>query len=72
MSKSKDKKNNDNELLLVSGNHLSAVPVGGKVFATGKLIHRGRSSHIWNIDITTPQGQLVSTVRVVNFILKKK
>ncbi|MBS5109661.1 MAG: hotdog fold thioesterase [Phocaeicola vulgatus] len=45
---------------------------GGKVFATGKLIHRGRSSHIWNIDITTPQGQLVSTVRVVNFILKKK
>ena len=40
----------------VSGNHLSAVPVGGKVFATGKLIHRGRSSHIWNIDITTPQG----------------
>ena len=56
----------------VSGNHLSAVPVGGKVFATGKLIHRGRSSHIWNIDITTPQGQLVSTVRVVNFILKKK
>ena len=29
----------------VSGNHLSAVPVGGKVFATGKLIHRGRSSH---------------------------
>lgn len=56
----------------VSGNHLSAVPIGGKVFATGKLIHRGRSSHIWNIDITTPQGQLVSTVRVVNFILKKK
>lgn len=55
----------------VSGNHLSAVPVGGKVFATGKLIHRGRSSHIWNIDITTPQGQLVSTVRVVNFILKR-
>lgn len=55
----------------VSGNHLSAVPVGGKVFATGKLIHRGRSSHIWNIDITTPQGELVSTVRVVNFILKR-
>lgn len=55
----------------VSGNHLSAVPIGGKVFATGKLIHRGRSSHIWNIDITTPQGELVSTVRVVNFILKR-
>lgn len=56
----------------VSGNHLSAVPVGGTVLATGTLLHRGSSSHIWNIDITTPQGQLVSTVRVVNFILKKK
>ena len=56
----------------VSGNHISAVPVGGKVIAAGKLIHRGGSSHIWNIDITTPEGQLVSTVRVVNFILKKK
>ena len=56
----------------VSGNHISTVPVGGKVLATGTLIHRGGSSHIWNIDITTPQGQLVSTVRVVNFILKKK
>lgn len=56
----------------VSGNHISAVPIGGKVMATGRLVHRGRSSHIWNIDITTPDGQLVSTVRVVNFIFKKK
>lgn len=56
----------------VSGNHISLVPVGGKVIANGQLIHRGNSSHIWNIDITTPEGKLVSTIRVVNFILKKK
>lgn len=56
----------------VSGNHISTVPTGGKVIATGKLIHSGSSSHIWNIDITTPEGRLVSTVRVVNFILKRK
>jgi len=56
----------------VSGNHISSVPVGGKVIANGQLIHRGNSSHIWNIDITTPEGKLVSTIRVVNFILKKK
>lgn len=54
----------------VSGNHISTVPLGGKVIAIGKLIHRGSSSHIWNIDVTTPEGRLVSTVRVVNFILK--
>lgn len=56
----------------VSGNHISSVPVGGKVIATGQLIHRGGSSHVWNIDITTPEGQLVSTVRIVNFIVRKK
>ncbi len=56
----------------VSGNHVSTVAVGGKVMACGTLLHRGRSSHIWNIDITTPEGVLVSTVRVVNFIGKRK
>ena len=56
----------------VSGNHISAVPVGGKVIAIGKLIHRGNSSHIWNVDISTPEGRLVSTVRIVNFIFKNK
>lgn len=56
----------------VSGNHISTVPIGGKVIAQGKLIHQGRSSHIWNVDITTPEGKLVSTVRVVNFIITKK
>lgn len=56
----------------VSANHVSAVPAGGKVTACGHLIHRGGSSHVWNVDITTPEGSLVSTVRVVNFILKKK
>lgn len=56
----------------VSGNHLSTVPTGGTVVATAQLIHHGVSTHIWNVDITTPEGKLVSTARVVNFILKKK
>ncbi|WP_455674953.1 PaaI family thioesterase [Phocaeicola sp.] len=56
----------------VSGNHISTVAVGGKVLAKGELIHKGSSSHIWNVDITTPEGKLVSTVRVVNFIIAKR
>ncbi len=55
----------------VSGNHLAAVPVGGKVVAYGKLLHQGASTHVWNVNITTPEGTLVSTVRVVNFIGKR-
>ena len=67
----------------VSGNHLSAVPVGGKVFATGKLIHRGRSSHIWNIDIsqvndvymyidkTQETEETIKEIKLENFVVNK-
>ena len=56
----------------VSGNHISTVKVGNKVIANGKLIHKGSNTHIWNIDICTTTGKLVSTVRVVIYIVKKK
>ena len=33
--------------------------------------HKGRSSHVWNVDVFTSTAKLVSSVRVVNSILKK-
>ena len=56
----------------VSANHISMVPKGSHVEATGTLVHRGRTTHIWNIDITNPEGKLVSTARIVNQIVKKR
>lgn len=56
----------------ISANHLRMVPVGTTVKATGKLIHHGHTSHIWNVDITTSDGKLVSTARIVNLIIKKR
>lgn len=58
----------------VSANHVGMVKVekGAYVKATGTLIHRGRTTHIWNIDITTPEGKLVFTARIVNQIVKKR
>ena len=55
----------------VSANHLRIVPKGVSVEATGTLIHRGRTLHTWNVDITDPEGRLVSTARIVNKIIKK-
>ncbi|MCD8310379.1 MAG: hotdog fold thioesterase [Prevotellaceae bacterium] len=40
----------------VSGNHLSPVPVGGKVIARGKLVHEGKSTHVWDVEISRPKG----------------
>lgn len=56
----------------VSASHLSMVPKGESVIATGQLIHRGRTTHLWNIDITNQEGKLISTARIVNQIVKKR
>lgn len=56
----------------VSANHVRMVRTGSYVEATGRLIYRGRTSHIWNVDITDPEGRLVSTARIVNQIVKKR
>ncbi len=58
----------------VSANHVGMVKAqeGAYVIAKGTLIHRGRTSHIWNVDIVTPEGKLISTARIVNQIVKKR
>lgn len=56
----------------VSGNHVSSAHEGDTVRAVATIVHRGRSSHVWNVDVFTSTNKLVSTIRVVNSILKKK
>lgn len=56
----------------VSGNHLSSAHEGDTVRAVGTIIHKGRSSHVWNVDVFTSTDKLVSSIRVVNSVLKKK
>lgn len=56
----------------VSGSHMSSAHEGDTVRAVATIIHKGRSSHVWNVDVFTSTDKLVSSVRVVNSILKKK
>ena len=53
----------------VSGNHIAMSDTSGKVYGKGTVIHCGRSTHIWNIDIVGEDGTLISTERVENRIL---
>lgn len=55
----------------VSGNHMSSAHEGDTVRAVATIIHKGRSSHVWNVDIFTSTDKLVSSIRVVNSVLKK-
>ncbi len=55
----------------VSASHLAPVKVGEGVLVYGKaqLIHRGRKSHVWNVDIFDKNDKLISTARVTNSII---
>ena len=53
----------------VSGNHITMSDTKGKVYGKGTVLHCGRTSHIWNVDIVAEDGTLISTERVENRIL---
>lgn len=66
-----------NPLGLVCGTHLEAIhvalsPQEGKVVARATPLHTGRSTHVWNVDISDEEGKLLSTVRVTNRVLWQK
>ena len=60
----------------VRGSQISANHVGtahaGWVFAEAHILHKGKNTHVWNIDIRDEDGKLVSTCRLTNFVIKKK
>ena len=55
----------------VSGSHVKAVSEGDTVTAYGRLQHQGRMLHVWQVDIKDSAGNLISTVRVTNFIIRQ-
>jgi uncharacterized protein (TIGR00369 family) len=56
----------------VSGSHVKAVAEGDSVTAYARLLHKGTTLHVWNVDIKDSSGELISNVRVTNYIIKQK
>ncbi len=56
----------------MSANHIKAAKVGTFVYATATIIHKGRQTHVWNIDIKNEDAELISSCRLTNFIMKNK
>ena len=54
----------------LSANHVKAAKVGTYVYAAATILHKGRQTHVWNIDVKNEDGDLVSTCRLTNFIIK--
>jgi 1,4-dihydroxy-2-naphthoyl-CoA hydrolase len=66
---------NDNSKLVkgieLSINHLKSKKEG-TVFATAELIHKGRTTHLWEIRIVDEAENLISICKLTNIIIDKK
>ena len=47
----------------ISANHLKSKREG-TVFCTAKIVHQGRSIHLWEIKITDEEGKLISLCKL--------
>lgn len=55
----------------VTGNHISTVSEGF-LLANAELIHKGRTTHVWDVNIRSDKGKLISVTRVTIMIIKKR
>lgn len=44
----------------------------GLVYATAKIIHKGKSTHLWEVRVVDEENQLISICKMTNIILDKK
>lgn len=54
----------------VAANHVG-MGKGSNVHGEARIIHRGKRTHVWNIDIISEDDRLVSTVRMTNQIIER-
>lgn len=55
----------------ISANHLRSIKEG-IVFGTARIVHRGRTLHLWEIKITDEEGRLISLCKLTNMVLQIK
>jgi 1,4-dihydroxy-2-naphthoyl-CoA hydrolase len=57
--------------LQVTGNHIATM-TEGMLIARAELVHKGSSTHVWDVKLSTQAGKLISVARVTNIIIEKK
>lgn len=54
----------------ISASHIASANVGDTVIAKADLIHKGKRSHIWDVNIYSQEtGRLISSIKVTNAII---
>ena len=56
----------------VNGSHVKAVCEGDTVTAYARLISQGSTLHVWQVEIRNTDEELISSIRVTNYIIRHK
>lgn len=57
--------------LELSINHLKSKKEG-YVFATARVVHKGKTTHLWEIRVVDEDDNLISVAKLTNIVLAKK
>lgn len=55
----------------ITANHIRPAKEGSTVTGIAKIIHQGRKSHLWNIEIFDEQDKLICTSNLTMAIIEK-
>jgi uncharacterized protein (TIGR00369 family) len=66
-----DSKNQFINGIQLSINHIKSKREG-VVFATAKNIHKGKTTHLWEVTIVDENDDLISVAKMTNIVLTKK
>ncbi len=54
----------------ISASHISSARVGDRVIAKAILQHRGKRTHVWDVNVYSgTTGKLISTIKVTNAVI---
>lgn len=53
----------------VSGNHVGMSAREGNVYGKATLVHGGKTTHVWNVEIMGEDKRMISVERVTNMIV---
>lgn len=66
-----DTENEEVRGIEISANHVKSKR-SGEVFATAKMIHKGRLVHLWEIKIVDENDTMISLCKLTNIVLPLK
>lgn len=55
----------------INATHIKSAR-SGFVYGKGSILHKGRSTHVWSVEIRDEKGNLLSASRLTMMIIKKK